>query len=70
MKKCLLTTLPSNDIGLLTRSLPIAEELVKLGLQVTFCNPAKSPGLLIKEAGFNGFDTRFVLVVITALLET
>ncbi|MHA2294361.1 MAG: hypothetical protein ACXACK_19540, partial [Candidatus Hodarchaeales archaeon] len=52
MKKCLFTTLPSNDIGLLTRSLPIAKELVKLGHQVIFCNPAKSPGLLIKEAGF------------------
>ncbi|MFQ5978657.1 MAG: glycosyltransferase [Candidatus Heimdallarchaeota archaeon] len=52
MKKCLFTTLPSNDIGLLTRSVPIAEELVKLGFQVTFCNPAKSPGLFIKEAGF------------------
>ncbi|MHA2233078.1 MAG: glycosyltransferase [Candidatus Hodarchaeales archaeon] len=52
MKKCLVTTLPSNDIGLLTRSLPIAKELTKLGRQVTFCNPAKSPGLLIKEAGF------------------
>ncbi|MFX0205542.1 MAG: glycosyltransferase, partial [Candidatus Hodarchaeota archaeon] len=52
MKKCLFTVLPSNDIGLLTRSLPIAKELVKLGLEVTFCHPAKSPGLLIKEAGF------------------
>lgn len=52
MKKCLFTTLPSNDIGLLTRSLPIAAELVKLGHKVIFCNPAKSPGLLIKEAGF------------------
>ncbi|MFX0115227.1 MAG: nucleotide disphospho-sugar-binding domain-containing protein [Candidatus Hodarchaeota archaeon] len=52
MKKCLFTTLPSNDLGLLTRSVPIAEELVKLGLQVTFCHPAKSPGLLIQDAGF------------------
>ncbi|MHA2249269.1 MAG: nucleotide disphospho-sugar-binding domain-containing protein [Candidatus Kariarchaeaceae archaeon] len=53
MKKCLFSTLPSNDFGLLTRALPIAKELEKLGHQVIFCNPAKSPGLLIKEAGFD-----------------
>ncbi len=52
MKKCLFTTLPSNDLGLLTRSLPIAKELKKLGMQITFCHPAKTPKLLIKEAGF------------------
>jgi UDP:flavonoid glycosyltransferase YjiC (YdhE family) len=52
VKKCLFTILPSNDIGLLTRSLPIAEELVKRRQEVTFCHPAKSPGVLIKEAGF------------------
>ncbi|MHA2369118.1 MAG: nucleotide disphospho-sugar-binding domain-containing protein [Candidatus Hodarchaeales archaeon] len=53
MKKCLFTTLPSNDLGLLTRSVPIAVELVKLDLQVTYCHPAKAPGLLIQDAGFD-----------------
>jgi UDP:flavonoid glycosyltransferase YjiC (YdhE family) len=52
MKTCLFTILPSNDLGLLTRSVPIAEELENLGLQVKFCHPAISPGLLIKDAGF------------------
>jgi UDP:flavonoid glycosyltransferase YjiC (YdhE family) len=52
MKKYLLTTLPSNDLGLLTRSLPIAQELVRLGDEVSFCHPARTPRLLIKEAGF------------------
>jgi UDP:flavonoid glycosyltransferase YjiC (YdhE family) len=55
MKRCLFTTLPSNDLGLLTRALPIAKELAGFGFEVSFCHPAKSPGLLIKEAGFKNF---------------
>lgn len=30
MKKCLFSSLPSNDFGLLTRALPIAKELEKI----------------------------------------
>ncbi len=52
MKKYLITTLPSNDIGLLTRSLPIARELQNLGNQVAFCSPANTPTKLISNAGF------------------
>jgi len=52
MPKFLFTTLPSNDLGLLTRSLPIAEELKKYGHEIIFSSPAKAPGQLIKDAGF------------------
>jgi hypothetical protein len=51
--KCLFTTLTSNDLGLLTRSLPVARELKERGHQVAFCNPARSPSKLIAEAGFD-----------------
>jgi UDP:flavonoid glycosyltransferase YjiC (YdhE family) len=52
MTKYLFTTLPSNDLGLLTRSLPIARELRDRGHHVTFCSPAKAPNKLISQAGF------------------
>ncbi len=52
MKKFLFTTLPSNDLGLLTRSLPIAHELTRLGHKIFFSSPAKAPDRLIKDAGF------------------
>jgi len=53
MNRYLFTTLPSNDLGLLTRSLPIARELHSHGHQIAFCSPAKAPSKLISEAGFN-----------------
>jgi MGT family glycosyltransferase len=53
VKKFLFTTLISNDLGLLTRSLPIARELRERGHQIAFCNPAKAPSKLISEAGFD-----------------
>jgi UDP:flavonoid glycosyltransferase YjiC (YdhE family) len=49
--KFLFTTQVSNDLGLLTRSLPIACELKQRGHQVAFCNPAAAPTKLITEAG-------------------
>jgi UDP:flavonoid glycosyltransferase YjiC (YdhE family) len=58
MKKLLFTTLPSNDLGLLTRSLPIATELAGRGHQVVFCNPAKAPRVLIADAGFENLVPR------------
>ena len=51
--KFLFTTLTSNDLGLLTRSLPIARELRESGHHVAFCNPARSPSKLIVEAEFD-----------------
>jgi len=53
MNKYLFTTLPSNDLGLLTRSLPIARELRRQGHQIAFCSTAKAPNKLISAAGFD-----------------
>jgi hypothetical protein len=52
MKKFLFATLPSNDLGLLAQSLPIARELRARGHRVDFCSPAKAPGTVIADAGF------------------
>jgi len=52
MSRFLFTTLPSNDLGLLTRSLPIAKELSIHGHEIVFSSPARSPDILIKDAGF------------------
>lgn len=52
MSRFLFTTLPSNDLGLLTRSLPIAKGLSGLSHEVVFCSPAKAPGKLISGSGF------------------
>jgi UDP:flavonoid glycosyltransferase YjiC (YdhE family) len=59
MKKFLFTTLPSNDLGLLTQSLPIARELRNRGHQIDFCSPAKAPGKVISDAGFNNILPRW-----------
>ncbi|MBN1218172.1 MAG: hypothetical protein JXM69_04530 [Anaerolineae bacterium] len=59
MKKLLFTTLPSNDLGLLTRSLPIATELAQRGYEIIYCSPAKAPSKLIAEAGFDNSMREF-----------
>ena len=53
MARFLFTTLPSNDLGLLTRSLPIARGLAGRGHEIAFSSPAKAPRALISEAGFD-----------------
>jgi UDP:flavonoid glycosyltransferase YjiC (YdhE family) len=65
--KLLFTTLPSNDLGLLTRSLPIAKELRKSGNEIIFSSPAKSPTLLIKDAGFENIVPKHPLYQIGKL---
>ncbi len=40
----LFFTLPSNDLGLLARSLPIARALRDRGHTVEFCTPARAAG--------------------------
>ncbi len=52
MTTFLFTTLPTNDLGLLTRSLPIARELKERGHKILFCSPAQAPSRLIADAGF------------------
>lgn len=52
MTKFLITTLPTNDLGLLTRSLPVAKELSEHGHEIAFSSPAKAPTKLITDAGF------------------
>ncbi|MCC6297906.1 MAG: hypothetical protein IT314_01320 [Anaerolineales bacterium] len=51
--KFLFTTQASNDLGLLTRTLPIAAELKRRGHTAAFCNPARAPRRIIDEAGFD-----------------
>lgn len=53
MTRYLFTTLTSNDLGLLTRSLPIATELAKNGNEIIFCSPGPAPAKLIANAGFD-----------------
>ncbi|MCE5265396.1 MAG: hypothetical protein LLG97_17920, partial [Deltaproteobacteria bacterium] len=65
MKKFLFTTLFSNDLGLLTRSLPIARELRDRGHRVVFYNPAKAPRKLISDAGFDNIPSKWPLLYIT-----
>jgi len=43
----------SNDLGPISRLLPIAQELSKRGHDIAFCNRSTAPALVIQEAGFN-----------------
>ena len=52
MARILFTTLPSNDLGLPTRLLPVANALAGRGHEVAFCNPLPAPAALIGSAGF------------------
>jgi MGT family glycosyltransferase len=64
--KFLFTTLPTNDLGLLTRSVPIARELSERGHSVVFSSPAKAPTVLLGEAGFKNIIPRHPLYDIAA----
>lgn len=52
MARALFTMFSSNDLGPISRLLPIAQELSKRGWEVAFCNQAKTPAQVIQEAGF------------------
>jgi len=58
MKKLLFTTLPSNDLGLLARTVPVARELARKGHEVAFCNPAPAPRAVVDEAGLANLPPR------------
>jgi UDP:flavonoid glycosyltransferase YjiC (YdhE family) len=66
MKKYLFTIQPSNDLGLLARSLPIALELRKRGHRIVFYCPAGAPKRLISNAGFEEMHPRWPLPEIMA----
>jgi UDP:flavonoid glycosyltransferase YjiC (YdhE family) len=66
LKKFLFTTLISNDLGLLTRSLPIARELAERGHRVAFCTPTKAPAKLISDAGFDNIVPKWPMLNILA----
>ncbi|MGC9335362.1 MAG: glycosyltransferase [Anaerolineae bacterium] len=66
MKRLLFTTLMTDDLGLLTRSLPIARELRDRGHRVAFCNPARTPSKLISAAGFENVLPKWPLSHIMA----
>ena len=51
MGRFLFTTILLNDLGVPTRSMPIALELKKRGHEVAFCNPMPAPSRFIEEAG-------------------
>ena len=61
MTRYLFTTQASNDLGLLTRTLPVARELAQRGHQVAFCNSAAAPHTLITEAGFDNLPQKHPL---------
>lgn len=67
--KCrfLCTTLLTNDLGLLTRSLPIAHELRQRGHTVAFVNPAHAPKKVIQEAGFTNLPLRHPLYELSSM---
>jgi len=58
MSRFLFTALFSNDLGLPSRTVPIALELVKRGHDVAFCNPEEAPKKLIAEAGLRNLEFR------------
>jgi len=50
--RLLFTTLPTNDLGLLVRSVPIALELGKKGHEILFSSPGRAPSKLLNDVGF------------------
>lgn len=58
MKKFLFTALFSNDLGLPTRTVPIAVELAKRGHEIAFCNPSEAPRKLIEAAGLKNLPPK------------
>ncbi len=51
MGRFLFTTIFMNDLGVPSRSLPIALELKRRGHEMAFCNPLPAPSKLLEKAG-------------------
>jgi UDP:flavonoid glycosyltransferase YjiC (YdhE family) len=61
MTRFLFTVLPSNDLGLMARTLPVATDLTQRGHEVAFCTPGESPGKLLHELGFKNLQLKHPL---------
>ena len=61
-KRFLVTSLPTNDLGLLTRLLPVAAALRSRGHEVIFSHPAKVPRQMLEKAGFRNVLPRHPLL--------
>ncbi len=64
--RLLFTTLPTNDLGLLTRSVPIALALRKRGHEVLFSSPGRAPSKLLSDAGFTNLRPRHPIYEISS----
>ena len=56
MARFLFSTILLNDLGVPSRSLPIALELKRRGHTVAFCNPLDAPAKLIERAGLDNLS--------------
>jgi len=66
MSRLLFTTLPSNDLGLLARALPVAVELAQHRHTIAFCSPSPAPRKLIAEAGFDNLSLKHPMYAVIA----
>ena len=64
MKKFLFATQPSNDLGLLAQSIPIAKELRERGHQIVFCTSGKAPCSVVARAHFENHPPDWPLYLI------
>ncbi len=58
MSRILITLLPSNDLGLITRALPVAQALRNVGHTVYFTVCSKVPSKLVKKENFQNIPIR------------
>ncbi len=64
MKKLLFSMQPTNDLGLLAQSLPIARELRDRGHRIIFSSPAKAPSKVISDNGFKNLTPGWPIYMI------
>jgi UDP:flavonoid glycosyltransferase YjiC (YdhE family) len=64
MRKFLFIMQPSNDLGLLAQSIPIASELRNRGHQIIFCTSGKAPCKAISDAHFENHRPNWPLYLI------
>jgi UDP:flavonoid glycosyltransferase YjiC (YdhE family) len=60
--RVLCSSIPSDDLGLPSRLLPVAAKLRARGHEVVFANPAPAPSRLVESAGFENIEWLLPLV--------